>query len=283
MRKCLLLIFFALMLRNSYADSTYVYPSFYYTHGAYTNTDYSNSLAFYNTINISRGFYLINHYEHLTINDPSWNYLQQAFLAGASINTFPFYIKLNYVHYKGELKYSSPSYFSDYNDYTNLYNLDFLFYTKMFYIGAAWTHENLIGVRNEITDQLTLRIDKVFSPFLYISLRPNFTYTRQVNNTFFPKPDHVRRLYSASLNGYYLINNSLFLKAGGFVGERAYYFDSDLLTIFNQDNDQLYQIYSQLDYTLFGSLKLMLSYQHTRFDNFSINYYIAGIKSDFFF
>ena len=83
MRKLFLLVLLCLLFRNSYADSTYVAPSFYYTHGAYNNTDYSNSLAFYNTTNITQGFYLINHYEHLTIHDPSWNYLQQAFLAGA--------------------------------------------------------------------------------------------------------------------------------------------------------------------------------------------------------
>jgi len=281
MRKYFLIVFFALLIRNNYADSTYVAPSFYFTHGAYTNTEYSNSLAFYNTVNITKGFYLINHYEHLTINDPYWHYLQQAFLAGGSFEMFPYYLKLNYSHYKGDYNYITSS-INNYSDYTNLYNCDFLYYTNLYYLGAAYTHENLIGYKNEITDQFTLRIDKIMNPFLYMSFRPNFTYTRQVNNVNNTNPDYSRKLFSASLNFYYRINPGFNLKLGGFFGQRAYYFDSDILTIFNQDNTQKYQAYGQIDYNLFGSLKLILSYQHTKFDDFSINYYTLGLKSNLF-
>ncbi len=265
---CYIFVFTASLQIIVKADSTYVSPSFYYSYGNYSNKTYSESFAFYNSIQLSKKFYLLNSYDHLIINQNEWNYLQQIFLAGISVDYFPIYLKFNYAHIKGDFDYKPFLY--QYSDFNNLYNFDFIYFQNLYYFGISYTYQNQIGYKAETVNQITLRLEKIISPDLFISLKPNISLLTD-----------GRKLYSASLKIHYLLSKNFFLKAGGFAGERAYYFDSDLLTIFNQDDTQKYQVWGQLEYKLFKNISLAASYQHTNFSSYNIDYYIAGIKSSF--
>jgi hypothetical protein len=249
-------------------ESFYLIPSAFYTNGDYSTDAKSNSIAVYNALQLAEDFFLINHYEYLSIDNKDYNYIQQAFLAGGIVDLFPYYIKFNYVHYKGDFDYKLFDY--KYNDYTNLYNLDFIYFINLFYLGAAYTRLNQIGFAKIISNQVTLRLEKILSNYVFISLKPNFT-----------RLDNGKNLFSISAKLHYAPATGLLVKVGGFIGERAFYFDSDILTIFNQNSIQKYQIFGQVEYSPIQQLSLILGYQQTQFEDFKINYMIAGIKGNF--
>lgn len=250
-------------------DSFYVSPSFYFTHGNYSDSSRSNSYAFYQTTQLSKEFFSILHYENLKISNEDWDYIQQAFLTGGIIDLHPFYFKLNYVHYKGDYDYKP---FPDtYSDYTNLFNIDAYYFSDWYYLGASYVHLNRIGYATQKSDQITLRLEKVLSKELFLSLKPTFI-----------KLLDGRELYSIAVKMHYQPYTDLIFKAGGFGGQRAFYFDSDLLTIFNQDETQKYLFFAQAEYSPIRQLNFILGFQNTKFTSYKINYFIAGIKSNLF-
>lgn len=261
------------------ADSTFISASFYYTHGAYSEGRKSNSFAFYNTVGITNNMYLIAHYDYLPIKSNDWEYLQQTFLGGIIANIFPFFLKFNYAHYKGKFNYLPIP--DEYSDYTNLYSADLFHFTDGYYFGAAFNHLNMIGeayddfgfkgFSKKAVNQLTLRVEKILSYDIFLSVKPSYT-----------KVSDGRELYSVALKMHYLLLPDVLIKLGGFAGERAYYFDSDLLTIFNQDPTQKYQVFAQADFSITDELKFIAAYQHTKFTLFEINYFIAGIRTSLF-
>jgi len=262
------LITVSVMFAQQEEETFYLSPSVFYTNGDYTTNVQSNSAAFYNTAQLMDKFYLINHYEFLRINANDYSYDQQTFLAGGIVNLFPFYIKFNYAHYKGNFDYKLSEY--KYEDFTNLYNLDLLYYIDWFYFGAAYTHLNQIGFAKANSNQITLRIERILSNEFFISLKPSFT-----------KLYNGKNLFSASVKLHYAPIPELLFKVGGFAGERAFYFDSDLLTIFNQNYIQKNQVFTQIEYSPVSYLWLILGYQQTKFTEFKINYLVAGIRANF--
>jgi hypothetical protein len=144
-------------------------------------------------------------------------------------------------------------------------------------LGLTYTFENAIGIFNtnslkhQQIHQLTGRIDYIYSPSLFLSVRPNFSSLKD-----------GRELYSLSGKITYFPIITTSIKVYGFYGERAYYFDNDLLTLFNQDETQKYQAGVQLDYYPSYYLLLSAGVQHTKFQTISINYFVAGIRYGLF-
>jgi hypothetical protein len=249
-------------------ETFYLSPSVFYTNGNYSENVSSSSISFYNSLELFRELYLINHYDYLTISGSDYDYLQQSFLIGGLIDLFPYWVKFNYAHYKGDYDYLPYEY--SYNDYTNLYNLDFIYYVDWYYFGMSYTSHNQIGFDNTRSHQLTLRLEKILSDEFFISLKPCFTSL-----------DNGRFLFSSSAKLHYAPLYNLVIKAGGFAGERKFYFDSDLLTIFNQNSIQKYQIVGQIEYSPTFFIKLTAGYQHNKFADFNVDYLYAGIKGIF--
>ena len=90
-------------------------------------------------------------------------------------------------------------------------------------------------------------------------------YLPYLNNTKFHFP----------LNQY-----TLSLKLYGFGGERAYYYDEDLLTMFNQNETQKNLVSLRVEYDIVKELTLIGNYQYTEFQNYIIRYYVGGLKFD---
>ena len=283
----LVLIVVCLFISNGYtqSDSTYLSPSVFYTKGDYSSSESSRSLAFYNTLQLSNQLYLITAYDNLSIEHQEYNYLQQSFLGGGYINLFPYTLKLNYGYFIGD--YSSPIYDTSASngggnsrnkideivstDITHLFNIDFIYYFDWNYFGGAYTFINQTEITPLSAHQITLRFERILTDEIFISIKPNYTRTSTGKN-----------LFSSALKIHYMPVSELTFKIGGFFGERMFYFDSDLLIIFNQNNVQKYQALGQIEISPTQNWKFIFGYQHTKFDDFSINYMYAGIKANFY-
>lgn len=249
-------------------ETFYLSPSVFYTNGNYSNDINSNSISFYNTFELFKSLYLINHFDYLTIRGRDYNYHQLSFLAGGIVDLFPYWIKFNYAHYKGNYNYLPYEY--SYSDYTNLYNLDLVYYLDWYYFGTSYSFYNQTGFENTHSHQLTIRLEKILSDEFFISIKPHFTALKD-----------SKILFAAYAKLHYAPIYNFVLKAGGFTGERKYYFDSDLLTIFNQNAVQKHQIFGQIEYSPANFMKLIAGYQHNKFTDFSVDYLYAGIKGNF--
>lgn len=263
-----LLLMGPLISAQSFEETFYLSPSIYYTSGDYSTDQKSKEFSFYNTVQLMHELYLINHYDYLLIDANEYDYKQQTFLAGGLLDMFPYYFKFHYSHYKGEYNYTPTSFTSQ--DFTNLYNIDVFYYINWFYFGASYAHLNQIGSANLISNQITLRIEKILSDEFFISFKPNYTHLSDGQN-----------LYSSAVKLHYAPLPELVFKVGGFIGKRAFYFDSDLLTIYNQNDIQKYQVSGLVDFVPISLLKFTLGYQHNKFTNFNVNYLFAGIKANF--
>lgn len=240
-------------------------PSFFYTKGLYSGFNSSNSYAWYAPVSFSWKANFSLSYENLSISGKGWNYKQQFGTVGYSGRFDNFIIKANYGHIKGDYNLNPNYYIS--SDYTNLLAGEVIYNYKNLFWGAEYIHQNVIGFNNLKADHYILRFENIFNYNLYGSIRP--AYVRLTDG---------RSLLSISGKIHYLPLYQLLLKAGGHYGNRAYYFDNDLLTIYNQNDTQKYSAWLQAEYAFIKEFALIASFQHSAFTSYSINYYIAGVK-----
>jgi hypothetical protein len=76
-------------------------------------------------------------------------------------------------------------------------------------------------------------------------------------------------------------NDKLLLMMDGFFGKRAYYFDPDYLTIYNQDETQEGGIRIRGEFNIIKPLKVILSSEYLRLEPFTIIYLTGGIRYTF--
>lgn len=250
----------------SYSDSLYVYPSSYYTFGQYSNTTTSKSIAGYVTLNFNLKTYLTIGYDNLKIDYNTGNYLQENYSVSLLKSYFPSYLKGSYSYIKGIDTKSGSS--NESVDNTHLASVEYYFFNNMFYLGLAGTYIEQNGLSSLKAFQITPKVEWVFSKDLYLSIKPNFTHVSD-----------NRKLFSVA--GYVSWNalENIYMKVKGFIGKRALYFDTDLLTIYNQ-NDTQKKLYSlQLDYIAFKNYKVTVGYQYSHFTSYYIDYYYLGIST----
>jgi hypothetical protein len=269
-KKWLLFLFLLAFANNSTrGDSLYVYPSSYYTFGKYSTGERSTSISGYVTLSFNLKSFLTLGYDNLNLDYISGNYLQKNYTASFLQNSFPSYYKASYSHLRGEDNPIGST--AAATDNINLVSMEYYFFSNMFYFGIAGTYLNENNnLENLNVFQITPRIEWVLSSKLFLSLKPNYTYVSDKRSLF-------------SIAGYVSWNASgnLYLKVGGFLGERALYFDTDLLTIYNQNVTQT-QLYSvQLDYIAIKNTKLTAGYQRSKFSTYSINYFFVGLRTAF--
>jgi len=253
------------------ADSLSVYPGFYYTYGNYSSNASSRSFAGYLPFVFNLKHTFVLGYDNLRINTPDWIYDQQTYNAGTILSFDPVYLKFNYAYLNGDYSEKTTTY--SYADKTNILNFETIFRIRLFYLGISYAHLNMDGgILQQSTDQFTGRIEWAVDPRVYLSVKPGYV-----------KIKDGRKLTSVAAKIHYLPVNQVLIKAGGMFGQRAYYFDSDLLTLFNQNETQKKQYFGQFEYSPSSKFRIILSYQHAEFETYSINYYIAGIKTNITF
>ena len=249
------------------ADSLYVYPSLYYTLGKYSGGESSIAYSGYVTLAFNLKSFLTIGYEKLNLDYKTGNYPQNNLVFSFLQNFYPSYLKATYGFINGRSEPSGSQ--SLPKDKINVFGLEYYFFKKMFYYGIAGTYvsENN-GYTNLSSLQLKLKIEYILSPSIFISLKPAFTYVSDNRN-----------LFSASINATWNPFSTLYFKVGGVIGKRALYFDTELLTMFNQNETQSLLYSAQLDYVLFNSIRISSGILHTQFSSFNIDYYFGGIRT----
>jgi hypothetical protein len=268
MKYLLILPLLFLIAANLYADSTYLTPSVYYTRGEYNDGRYSDSYAGFLSIGTWQQRVLFS-YDQLRIADPEWQYNQKYFNAGAILGLTNFFVKPNYGHLSGHL--------GGLNYHNDIYSIDAFYTNYTLYLGGSYTFQSNGGYFTEDLIEGAKDINQVMLRFEYIphwrvllSVKPVYTYVSDGRN-----------LFGASFRFHYLPFDKLLLKVHGFAGERAYFFDPDLLVIYNQDDTQKYLASAQLEYLLSPHFHLIGGFQHTSFGSYKINYYFGGIRTNF--
>ena len=268
MKKSLNVILLIIFLSSNIAFTQSVFaPSVYYTYGDYSTDNFSNDVAAFASIKIAaKGDYLIAGFDKLLIKNPDYDFDQKMFVAGIIKNEYPFYFKLNYAHINGNFE-SNTNPVLNYTDKTNLINGGLLYNFDLFFIGFTYTYLNLDGLKSINSHQVETDIIWQASPKFIFSVKPLYTYVTD-----------GRRLFSTNVKFDFPVSNIFKLSADISVGKRAYYFNPELLTIYNQDETQKTTASVRVEYQFIKAVRIIASYQYAEFNNFNINYFIGGIK-----
>jgi hypothetical protein len=184
--------------------------------------------------------------------------------AGWTKALYPLYIKLNYSHVSGKFNYLPFRY--SYDDNLNVINAGLTYNYYLFYFGVSATYQNLDGIKSAEVKQIKLNADWIVSSKITLSLSPVYTSVSD-----------GRELAAIMGKLTYRPFKMAALSFGAMRGKRAYYYDDNLLTIFNQDETQK-SIYSvKLELNITDKFKLPAIFQQSEFENYSIKYLTAGL------
>ncbi len=250
----------------SQPSTTTFLPAGYYTAGSYSNGNSSNSYAGYATVAFGGLDYVVAGYDAMTIQSTPWTYDQQFFVVGALKNLYPFYVKLNVGRIEGTFKLAGQRY--SYADQTDILNGGFLYNVDVFYVGATYTYMSVSGYTNVRSHQIGLQGDWLLDPAFNLSIRP--LYSRVTDG---------RSLISVGGEVSYAPWKTLVLRVSGMAGKRAYYFNPDFLTVFNQNETQKSLWGIRMEYTIVSGLTVIGSYQSAGFSGYTVRYAAIGARA----
>ena len=262
------ILLISLSLATSTGANNGVTTSFYYTHGNYSNNNRSDSYAGYISTAFSNSDYFIGAFDNLKINNNEWKYDQQMFSAAYTKIIFPIYLKFNFSYVTGKYNYKLFPYSYDDDLYTCgikiRYNYNLLFF------GVSYAYQDLKGFKSITTHQIKMNLDWLISTKINISI-----------NALYKTISDSRKLKSVFTQIQYKPFNLVSLSAGIMLGERAYFYDEDLLLIFNQDETQKKLFLGKLELNLSKNLSLPFIYQYSDFETYKIDFASAGITYKF--
>ncbi len=240
-------------------------PSTYITYGSYSNNDISKSLSFYGTASFNYKDYLTVGYEGLSIDDESWTYDQRMISLSFTKNLYPFYLSASYSYLEGDYNYKPFLY--KYSDFINIYSLRGTYNFGLNFLALSANYQNIIGFYDLIARNYKLSFTRL--------LGTKISLTAGLNNSVV---SDGRNLLSYEISGSYNPFNSLYLTASISFGERAYYYNSDLLTYFNQNETQKRNYNLGISYFIINELKINGTFTSSKFKGYSINYYSLGVS-----
>ena len=253
-------------------------PGVFYTHGEYSDSRYSHDLAAYGTVGIHERHFLTLVYDNIFIEHDEFTFRQEMGIAALLLSRQPWALKLDYGQIVGRFRLKNP--LVHLRDESQLYSAELLHWRPTFTLGLSVSSipvtimipddngsPSLDGVSRD-AQQYTLRGEVVLHPQWRAILRPNYTWDMD-----------GRRLYSTTAQVNYQPTPRLLVKLGLLLGDRAYYFDNELLTIYNQNETQRELLSAKAEYDLGKRFLLVGEYINTRFDGYSITYTVLGLKT----
>ncbi len=269
--KILILIFSITFLSSNFAQIkvTGINPELYYSNGNYSTSTTSN--GFYGFVNL-----VINDFDlirfgatQIYFDNKDWKYEQTNFSIGGMKNLYPFYIKTSFLYMKGKFDYKP--FTSKYTD--KLYSVggEVSYNISLFYIGLNVAYTNF----DTGSDLLISLNSKQFG--LPLTYEPSNVFLVSITPTLTTLSDRDDLFSTEVLLKYSPIKN-LTTYLSGFIGKRAYFYNHNLYTIYNQNSTQLNAIDFAVEYGMFDKLTLVGGYTYTEFEDYSINYYTVGLK-----
>ncbi len=260
-----------------------VSPGVFYTHGKYSDSRYSHDLAAYGTVGVRSRHFLTLVYDNIFIEHDEFTFRQEMGIAALLLSRQPWAVKFDYGQIVGRFRLKNPV--ERLRDESQIYSAELLYWRPTFTLGVSVSSIPVtIMIRDDDRNpsdpggfshdaqQTTLRGEVVLHPQWRAILRPSHTWDKD-----------GRRLYSTTAQLNYQPTQRLLLKISLLLGERAYYFDNDLLTIYNQNETQRELLSAKAEYELGEHAALVGEYINTRFDGYSITYTVLGLKTRFGF
>lgn len=252
---------------------TIVSASPFYTYGKYSNQVVSNSKAIYSSINLNGNFILSAGYDNISLKYNDWDYKQNSISGSGIVRISDLYLKFAGIKIRGD--FIDNLFNQSYNYQDEVYSLSSeLFYKynwNYFGLGVNYTNSGK-GYDTLKAYNLSLRYEFFLDYYTYLSFRPNF-YFENSNKKLFSITSKLTHWFSPDFIGN--INLTL--------GSRRYYFDNDLLTIYNQYETQKLVVGGSIDYSIIDEITVSAGYQHTKFESFSVNYLFVGLRTKLIF
>jgi len=242
-----------------------VRPSAFATWGNYSDSRTSFERAAYVSAAHS-GWLVSTGYGDLKIDHEEWTYHQTQWTAGVLYARSSWSARAYYSRVRGD--FDATAYVYRYTDHGYLWNGEATYSLGHYGFGYSFTGFRGKGYWDRTSAQHTARIEWIPHPSLFLSVRPSYV---RINDG--------RRLESIMIRVHDQPAQFLVLKFGGMIGRRAYAFDNDLFTFFNQDETQRGLIFTQADLLLSRRFTAAVEYILTSFDGYDITYMVMGLKA----
>jgi len=272
--KILIIFLFISFFSDIFSQSkvTEIQPEFYYSNGNFSTNTTSN--GFYGFANvIINDFDIVRiGYNKIIFDNPEWKYNQTNYSIGGVKNLYPFYIKTSFLYMDGDFDYKP--FFSKYSD--NLYTvaLEIDYNVNLFYVGINFAYTNF----NTASDSLVSLNSKQFG--LPLTYEPSSSFLISITPTYTTLSDRGD-LISTEVLLKYSPSKDLTAYLSGFFGERAYFYNHNLYTIYNQNSTQTSAVNFVVEYKTSDKVTLVAGYTYTEFEDYLINYYTLGLKLSF--
>ncbi len=245
--------------------NTSVVPSAYYTNGSYSNSMTSTGTEAFASIVSGSGEYAVAGLSRISIDSSAWSYQQTMLSAGGMVNFYPWFLKAQFGFVNG--KYDHKRFVYSYEDNITILNASAMLNWDLFYFSAHGTRISVQGYKDLSSVQAGLKIDWLCSDNIEFSLDPLFTSVTD-----------GRSLFSTTLSGVVSPIRSVTITAAVTAGERVYYYDPDIMAIFNQNETQSSALSGKIEYAFWGPFTAIGSYETTRFTGYTIRYATLGLK-----
>ncbi len=262
------------------ADFTFS-PSLYFTRGDYSDSRMSDNFAGYGTLGLDHRCFLSLAYDNILIEHDDFAFRQQMGVAGLFLTSGKWGGKLHYGRILGRFRLHDAD--DRVRDETDLYSAELLFLRPSCVFGLGYTQQDLTYMIREDepppsgnsgieqrSEQFTGRAEIVLDPRLRLIYQPTYTWVRD-----------GRRLHSMAVKINYLPLQRLLLRGGIAYGERAYFYDNDLFTVYNQHETQRSLWFLRADLTVWRAWELVSEYIDTGFSDYSIRYFVVGVRTTF--
>ena len=256
------------------AQESYTIISFspFYTYGKYSDQTPSYSKAVYGSVNFNGDLIFSSGVDLIKLNNKDWSYDQNSMFFSGIKKLSSIYFKVAGAYIKGSYE---DVFFSEFNyrDENISLTTELVYDINWNYFGVAYNYfSSSKGFQTLKASNFTLRFDKFLDYNTYISFRPNLYYENS-----------GKKFLSLSSKLTYWFSSDLIANLSFTFGNRRYYFDNDLLTIYNQYDVQKIIAGAGLDYSIIDEITFSGGYQYTKFEKFNINYFFAGFRAKIFF
>lgn len=271
-RTLLFILGLSFAMTEFYGQTVYTSPSLFVTSGNYFTSRSSLGTDFFLPVTFNGQYSVGAGFSAVTIKEPGWEYKQTLIPLCAGYFSYPWQGRLAYTSLKGNYDYKLLTGYN-YEDKGRIISGELHYWKDYDNFGLQYAYHDYSGILNtdslnQITvQQIQARYEFVVIPELYLSLRPGASVLSDDRNLYF---------LAAKL--HYFPMPELILRTGGFVGKRAYYFDNDTFSLFNQFATQKSQVFIQAEYYPLLNLKLTAGYQTTQFEGYNINYIYGGVS-----
>lgn len=252
---------------------TIVSVSTFYTKGKYSNKISSESKALYGSINFNSDLILSSSFDLISLNYRDWDYKQKSISLSGIVRISDFFLKVAGIKIKGEFIDNLFGQTYNYQDEVLSIASEIIYKYNWNYFGISYNYLNSPkGFDTTKASNLSLRYETFLDYYNFISIRQNFYFE---NNS--------KKLFSISSKFTHWFSSDFVANINLAVGNRKYYFDNDLLTIYNQYEVQKIVIGAGIDYSIIDEITVSGGYHHTKFENFSVNYFFLGLRSNIIF